>query len=411
MQPADDSNLLRSEAELKLAHARKDKAERIKDLGSPIEITGKALALQVRENVAWIAENTTVIRKLDLETGKTLQLFKGHTAPVTSLAFVDRVPGSGKGDLLITGSWDKTIKVWDVQTKQLVSSTEAHSDFVKALHVIPSLGLLVSSGSDKIVRLWDLSNVRDGKPLTSVGVLTDHTRPVESLDVRPVSDTSAVLYTADTMGIIKIWDISKDNGTPPRWRSTLVGELQHHRTKVDDMIYGNGLLWTASTDETVHIIPHVAPAPAPAPGTKPIPPIQHPTAVRTILPLSVTPLGEPYLLTGSGDVIRVYDVSSPEEPELIAEIDAHWHDVTALRLWIRKSQVEGEPGKVRVEPWIVSASLDGTLRRWRLDDLLHPPPPKKVVEEEAKPASPPASTTEALDEDEERELAELMGED
>ncbi len=26
---------------------------------------------------------------------------------MTSLAFVDRVPGSGKGDLLVTGSWDK----------------------------------------------------------------------------------------------------------------------------------------------------------------------------------------------------------------------------------------------------------------------------------------------------------------
>ena len=52
---------------------RKDKAERIKDLGSPIEITGKALALQVRENVAWIAENTTVIRKLDLEVGRRLR--------------------------------------------------------------------------------------------------------------------------------------------------------------------------------------------------------------------------------------------------------------------------------------------------------------------------------------------------
>ena len=43
----------------------------------------------------------------DRQTGKTLQLFKGHTAPVTSLAFVDRTPGSGKEDLLITGSWDQ----------------------------------------------------------------------------------------------------------------------------------------------------------------------------------------------------------------------------------------------------------------------------------------------------------------
>ena len=95
MQPADKSNLLRSEAELQLEkvwllraslpcqttdslylsltrchrQARKDKAERTKDVGSPIEIAGKALAIQVRGNVAWIAENTTVIRKLDLEVG------------------------------------------------------------------------------------------------------------------------------------------------------------------------------------------------------------------------------------------------------------------------------------------------------------------------------------------------------
>ena len=120
----------------------------------------------------------------------------------------------------------------------------------------------------------------------------------------------------------------------------------------------------ASTDETVQIVPH--PAAPPTPGAKPIPPLQHPAAVKAILPLPLTDLAEPYLLTGSGEVIRVFDVSSLEEPELIAETDGHWHDVTALRLWIRKSEIEGQPGKVRVEPWIVSASLDGTLRRWRL---------------------------------------------
>ncbi|KAI0664951.1 WD40 repeat-like protein [Cubamyces menziesii] len=430
MQPADKSNLLRSEAELQLEKARNDKAERTKDVGSPIEIAGKALAIQVRGNVAWIAENTTVIRKLDLETGKTLQLFKGHTAPVTSLAFVDRTPGSGKEDLLITGSWDQTIRVWDVETKELISTTSAHSDFVKALLVIPSLRLLVSSGSDKIVRFWDLSTVADGQPLTSVGSLTDHTRPVESLDARATSDTSAVLYTADTMGVIKVWDIKKDDGTPPRWQSTLVEELKHHRTRVNDMKHGNGQLWTASTDETVQVVPHPAPPPASASAStspssaasnpaasKPPPPIQHPAAVRALLPLGLTPLAEPYLLTGAGDVIRVYDVSSPEEPELLAEVDAHWHDVTALRLWMRRSAVEGPPGAVKVEPWIVSASLDGTIRRWRLSELLQPPPPppvKKVEKKEKPPqaqAAPEATLPSGMTEEEERELAELMDED
>jgi len=87
-------------------------------------------------------------------------------------------------------------------------------------------------------------------------------------------------------------------------------------------------------------------------------------AVRSILPLSLTDLGEPYIITGAGDIIRVYDVSTLEEPELVGEVDAHWHDVTALRLWVRKTT--GDDGKTRVEPWIISASLDGTIRKWKL---------------------------------------------
>ncbi|CDO70760.1 hypothetical protein BN946_scf184798.g75 [Trametes cinnabarina] len=416
MQPADKSNLLRSEAELLLEKARKDKAARTKDVGSPIEITGKALAIEVRDNVAWIAENTTVVRKLDLETGKTLQLFKGHTAPVTFLTFVDREPGSGKGDLLVTASWDQTIKIWDVQTKEIISSTPAHSDFVKALLVIPALRLLVSSGSDKVIRFWDLSTVTNGQPLTSVGSLTAHTRPVEALEARVTSDRSAIVYTADTMGIIKVWEVKKDDGTPPRWQSTLLEELKHHRTRVNAVIYGNGQLWTASSDETVHVIPHPAPAPAAetqgATTSKPPPPIQHPAAVRALLPLALTPLTEPYILTGAGDVIRAYDVSSPDEPELLSEVDAHWHDVTALRLWMRKSAVEGAPGAVKVEPWIVSASLDGTIRRWRLAELLQPPPPPAIKKEEEKQEEvQEAKPSTGMTEEEERELAKLMEDD
>ena len=92
--------------------------------------------------------------------------------------------------------------------------------------------------------------------------------------------------------------------------------------------------------------------------------IRHPAAVRSILPLALTDLSEPYLITGAGDIVRVYDLSSPDEPELIRTVDAHWHDVTAIRLW--KRTTVGNDGKTCVEPWIVSTSLDGTIRKWRL---------------------------------------------
>ena len=116
---------------------------------------------------------------------------------------------------------------------------------------------------------------------------------------------------------------------------------------------------SASEDKTVHVL-------SDSPVTsRPPPSIKHPEYVKSVLPLLLTDLSEPYLLTGAGDTIRVYDVSSLEEPEFIREIEGHWREVTAIRLWFR-SRV-GDNGKSLIEPWIVSASLDGTIRKWKLD--------------------------------------------
>lgn len=90
----------------------------------------------------------------------------------------------------------------------------------------------------------DLSAVTNDVPLTSVGSISSHTRPVECLDAFAQSDTSAILYTADTMGVIKIWELTKDQSTPPVWRSTLKSELNHHRTRINELYFGNGQLWT-----------------------------------------------------------------------------------------------------------------------------------------------------------------------
>jgi len=80
---------------------------------------------------------------------------------------------------------------------------------------------------------------------------------------------------------------------------------------------------------------------------------------------------------------------------LLSTIDAHWHDVTILKLWLRLSE-EGNVKKI--EPWIVSASLDGTIRRWRLADLLNPPPPVVETKEPAPAPSVAGITDEELDE-------------
>ncbi|PPQ78522.1 hypothetical protein CVT25_011794 [Psilocybe cyanescens] len=400
-------NFIVTEAQLAIEEARKNKAERTKTLGEPIELLGKALAIEIRDGVAWIAENTTAVRLLDLESGKTLHLFKGHTGPVTSLAFCDRTPGSGDKEILITGSWDKSIRLWDTVSKQQISSTpDAHADFVKTLHVFPSLNLLVSGSSDKIVRFWDISQPISFGPLKSLGSISSHTRPVECLDGEACLLDSAILYTGDTMGIIKAWDLKKDSGSPPRWNASLKQTLDHHRTRINDLVYKNGHLWTASADDSVRLLFQ---GPSDSDTKKLTKPIPHPVAVRAILPLSLTDLGEPYLLTAAGDILRTYDVSELDEPDLLSEVDAHWHDITAIKLWMRRTV--GEDGKTRVEPWIVTISLDKTIRKWRLSELLNPsPPPKNVPEVKKAEPTPTQASSSELTEEEERELAELMDE-
>lgn len=68
-------------------------------------------------------------------------------------------------------------------------------------------------------------------------------------------------------------------------------------------------------------------------------------------------------MSGSGDLLTAWDVSAfgerDGEIEAISEVDAHWHDITGIRLWARTAGG-------RREAWIVTASLDGTLRKWKL---------------------------------------------
>jgi len=360
------------------------------------------LGIQIRGGHAWIADNTAVAREIDLETGKTLKTFNGHAGPLAALAFCDKESGSGEDDILITGSWDKTIKLWNAQTGELLSSTEAHTDFVKSLLVLPAPRLLVSGGSDNVVRVWDLSTPNQRKPLQSVGSILSHRRPVECLAAKDVSVASAILYTADTMGVVKIWSIMKENRSSPGWRITLQKELAIHQGRINEIFYGNGQLWTASEDKTVQVLPDTPVT------SRPPPAINHPEYVKSVLPLLLTDLTEPYLLTGAADTIRVYDVSSLEEPEFIRKIEGHWREVTAIRLWFR-SRV-GDNGKPYIEPWIVSASLDTTIRRWKLSELLAPATVSRPTAEPVKSVSQIVSSFQ-LSEEEERQLDELLDSD
>ena len=93
----------------------------------------------------------------------------------------------------------------------------------------------------------DLSSLEESKPLPSAGSISAHTRPVEALTARTI-DRTVFLYTADTMGVIKVWELEKEDSTPARWRAVQKDELKHHRTKINEILYGHGQVWTGTRD-------------------------------------------------------------------------------------------------------------------------------------------------------------------
>lgn len=68
--------------------------------------------------------------------------------------FVEYYPGADK-PYLITSSDDKTVKVWDYQTKACVATMEGHTNNVSFAVFHPDLPVIISGAEDNTVKVWN----------------------------------------------------------------------------------------------------------------------------------------------------------------------------------------------------------------------------------------------------------------
>ena len=87
---------------------------------------------------------------LNAVTGSQTAIFSGHTNWVNSLTF------SSDGALLLSGSADRTAKLWDIQTGGVVKTFYDHDDYVCSVSISADYTIVASGTHSGAIHLWDI---------------------------------------------------------------------------------------------------------------------------------------------------------------------------------------------------------------------------------------------------------------
>jgi hypothetical protein len=90
------------------------------------------------------------LRLWDVASGTEVRCFTGHTGAVTAVAF------SPDGRRILSGSLDKTVRLWDAAGGEEVACFRGHTDVVWSVAFSPDGGRVLSGGQDGTIRLWDV---------------------------------------------------------------------------------------------------------------------------------------------------------------------------------------------------------------------------------------------------------------
>ncbi|ETO01450.1 G-protein beta WD-40 repeats containing protein, partial [Reticulomyxa filosa] len=103
------------------------------------------------------------IRIWDIETTKQLNLFKGHEHKLMSVKYG---PNGSLLNTVLSGSQDKTLRLWDIRSDKQIQIFHGHTDIICAVDYLPFMvkntnkitgcNVICSGSRDNTIRFWDV---------------------------------------------------------------------------------------------------------------------------------------------------------------------------------------------------------------------------------------------------------------
>lgn len=162
-----------------------------------------------------IAKPSTMVQKM-----QNIKRTRGHLNSVYCAIF-DR-----SGRYVITGSDDRLVKIWSMETAYCLASCRGHEGDITDLAVSSNNTLVASASNDYIIRVWRLP---DGLPIS---VLRGHTGAVTAIAFSPRPNSAYQLLSSSDDGTCRIWDARYSQFTPriyvPRPLDSIAGAAKNN---------------------------------------------------------------------------------------------------------------------------------------------------------------------------------------
>nr|RNJ70431.1 MAG: hypothetical protein EDM05_04695 [Leptolyngbya sp. IPPAS B-1204] len=249
---------------------------------------------------------------------RCLYTLNAHSSWVTCVVASPNTP------TFASSSLDDTIKIWNINTGELLFNMTGHNRGVNTIAISPDGRTLVSGSDDYTVRVWSYLNG------ALLGALTGHSRDVNAVAISP---DGKLLVSGGEDRTIRLW--STNTGALLKTLAEVAGMIKAIAISPDGKLLASGgldnkvKLWSLRTGEYLQTF------------------IGHLNPVHAIV---FTPDGQT-LITGSKDkTIRLWNVQTGE---LIRTFSEHIRDVNTLAITPN--------GRL-----LISGSSDSTIKLWDL---------------------------------------------